>query len=758
MQPNRSIKIFLASSDELVNDRNAFGNLVRRLDKIYEKRGIRIELFEWEDYDSAYNFRRKQDEYNDEVRASDMFIALFHKKAGKYTVEEFNVASEAFEKTGIKPKLYVYCRDITEGEKESAELAEFKRRLFEEMGHYWGRYGNTDTLCLHFVMQLQLVESSRLDDVKVEDGNITLEGQTIARMDGVPFAAVNPDYLRMSRRLAELSSYIEKARLRASKYPDDEDFQNELQRLLDERNHLQEEFSRQQTLLLDTAKRIAKLQGERITDRMRRAIDAFERGDVREANVILDEAERDADQNLLDYRRSKDVMQQKKLNVIHSIEELLLKTSTLMADGSLGIEERIERVDRIYAKANEMALAIEYDKAKHADLLTDYAVFLHKYGRYKDSLAVSSRVVSLKEELFGEENLETTQAYDNMGVVYLSMDDYPSAAHYFLKSLEIKEEILGENHLDTARSYDNIGAVDNDLGDYPHAMEYYKKALEIKERVLGKEHSDIASSYNSIGLVFNHMGDYPHAMEYFKKALVVKERIYGEDHLSTAATYFNIGSLFVDMGDYHQAREYYRKVQKTYKRVLGEVHPNTAATYSSIGLVYCNMGDYPKALECLEKSLAIKGRVFGEDHPSTAAVYINIGGVYNEMGDYPRALEYYQKGLIIEERTLGEEHPSTVNTYINIGDVFFRMGALDRAMEHYQKSLAICKQLFGEVHPSTAISYNNIGVVYHSMGDDTQALNNLMWALVISERIFGEDHPKTRSIMKTMEAIQKSMP
>ena len=51
----KTIKIFLASSDELVNDRNAFGNLVRRLDKNYEQKGIRIELFEWEDYDAAYN-------------------------------------------------------------------------------------------------------------------------------------------------------------------------------------------------------------------------------------------------------------------------------------------------------------------------------------------------------------------------------------------------------------------------------------------------------------------------------------------------------------------------------------------------------------------------------------------------------------------------------------------------------------------------------------------------------------------------------
>ena len=92
MKTNRVIKIFLASSEELEADRYRFGNLIRKLDNIYEKRGIRIELFEWEDYDAAYNGMRKQDEYNERVRASDMFLALFHKKAGKFTIEEINIA------------------------------------------------------------------------------------------------------------------------------------------------------------------------------------------------------------------------------------------------------------------------------------------------------------------------------------------------------------------------------------------------------------------------------------------------------------------------------------------------------------------------------------------------------------------------------------------------------------------------------------------------------------------------------------------
>ena len=145
----KTIRIFLASSEELENDRNAFGNLIRRLDDIYEKRGIRIKLFKWEDYDAAYNDRRKQDEYNGYVRESDIFLAVFHRVAGKFTIEEFDVATEEFKKKAL-PKTYVYCKDLQEGENETPELQEFKKRLFEEMGHYWSRYANKDTMQLHF--------------------------------------------------------------------------------------------------------------------------------------------------------------------------------------------------------------------------------------------------------------------------------------------------------------------------------------------------------------------------------------------------------------------------------------------------------------------------------------------------------------------------------------------------------------------------------------------------------------------------------
>ena len=630
----KTIKIFLASSEELDNDRMAFGNLVRRLDDMYEKRGIRIKLFEWEDYDAAYNDRRKQDEYNDYVRQSDVFLALFHKKAGKFTLEEFGIASEEF-REHASPKVYTYCKDLKDGEEESAELKEFKQRLFNKMGHYWCRYDNRESLQFQFVMQLQLVESNRMDDVKVEEGFVTINGLPVAKMDKLTFAAANDDFVKMQTEIQELSKEIREMQIELEekqnsldtieKTPNNEglykyiknDIQNlidKLQPKIDKKNKLKEDFVEHQQLLFNTAKRVAQLQGERITERMRRAMDALTEGKVREANIILDEAEADARQNLEDYLQSKEITEQKRQNVISSIEELQLKATSVMSDADIPIEERIEKAERIYKQAYEMAQKCDYDEEKYADLLYQYGSFLQYFAKYDEAL-------SIFEEL-------------NM----------------------ILESTLGTEHSEIAWSYNYSGIICEDKGDYDKALEYHMKALVIWEKVFGKENSYIATSYNNIGSVYRNKGDYDNALEYHLKALEIWENVFGTEHPAIAGSHHNIGLVYHDKGDYDKALDYYMKALNIWEKVLGTEHSDTALCYKNIGNVYYDKGDYDKALKYFLKALEVREKVLGKKHPYTVELYKTIGKIYlhfakdcEKKGDYDSAIKYHLRALEMNE-------------------------------------------------------------------------------------------------------------
>ena len=123
----KNITVFLASSDELKNDRNSFHSLVASLDEIFEPRGYRIRCRRWEDFSAFCTGTRTQDDYNRIVRASDICICMFHRKAGEYTIEEFNQALDEYVKNQSHPKTFVYIRALIEGEMEDEALKRFVR-------------------------------------------------------------------------------------------------------------------------------------------------------------------------------------------------------------------------------------------------------------------------------------------------------------------------------------------------------------------------------------------------------------------------------------------------------------------------------------------------------------------------------------------------------------------------------------------------------------------------------------------------------
>ena len=647
-----TIKIFLASSEELTNDRNAFGNLVRKLDKIYEKRGIRIELFEWEDYDAAYNDRRKQDEYNDQIKASDMFLALFHTKAGKFTIEEFDVATEEFRKKA-SPKVYTYCKDLQEGEQETIELAEFKKRLFLEMGHYWSRYNNRDSMQLHFVMQLQLVETSdAVEQLKVENGTIMLEGTPIAKMDKLQFAVGNEAYQKISAELIALPDKIEKARKRVGKFPDDEDLLDDLQQKQNRYNCLKKEFEQIQRSLLDTAKRITVMQMEEVNERLRCAIDAFEEGKLERANAVLEMIAQEANRHIEHLEDCRTLVHQ-------DIEALLLQTMIVYDDVNIPIKDRIRRIVEIYEKADDWAQKSAFPQNKHIRLLDDYSSFLCHFAFYDHALVIGFRLLSLVESIYGFDNIKSASSYNNIGSIYYHQGQFSKALEYHLKALSIYERVLGFENPNTIKTYINIGAVYDCMGCYPKALEYYTKALEKQEKLFGTDNSDTATLYNNIGVLYGELGLHPMTFDYYFKALMIREKVLGQEHPLTAEICDNIGLSYNRIGDVAEALKFHLRSLAIYENVYGHDHPDTAISYNNIGAVYNSLRDYPKALDYYLKALKIKEKVLGWDNSSIGISYYNIGGIYSKQEDYPKALEFYLKALENFKISLGTEHPNT---------------------------------------------------------------------------------------------------
>ena len=89
----KSYQIFLASSlNEFKDERNEIGDFIRRIQDILIDYHIRLKLFECEFYDNSVASLRKQEEYNEEIKRSQIFLMLVGKTVGMYTLEEYHVA------------------------------------------------------------------------------------------------------------------------------------------------------------------------------------------------------------------------------------------------------------------------------------------------------------------------------------------------------------------------------------------------------------------------------------------------------------------------------------------------------------------------------------------------------------------------------------------------------------------------------------------------------------------------------------------
>lgn len=148
MPNQKEIKIFLASSNEMKEDRNNIERLIRSKNDEWQKLNkpyIKLEI--WENETEAMHPERSQQRYNELIPTADLFVMLFWHKVGKFTKEEFMIAKDYFMRTG-KPLVFVYKKASPEDELEKS-VKDFEAELFKENEEYFcGHYEHFDTLAL----------------------------------------------------------------------------------------------------------------------------------------------------------------------------------------------------------------------------------------------------------------------------------------------------------------------------------------------------------------------------------------------------------------------------------------------------------------------------------------------------------------------------------------------------------------------------------------------------------------------------------
>ena len=689
MTTNRKITIFLASSEELINDRNSFSDLIRSLDNIYEDRGIRIKLQKWEDFFAYCTGTRTQDQYNQVLSASDMCICLFHKRAGQYTVEEFHHAIAEYQRTGDHPKTYVYARALVEGEVEEEELKQFKDELFKQMGHYWCNYATEDSMKLHFVMQFErLINANhghREDNqnLSIEQGNVMLHGRKVADYNNIPFAANNTEVIALKEKIAALDKDIVALRSIGN-----DALTPMINEKLSERHQYQEQLEKLEKQLLDTALSISKMisSGHPISERKRAAIEMFEQGNNKGVLDMLNEEEIERDyqsakrelqagQALIEAgEKAKEAARDK---IRSLVDEYLLKAKTWMSTYS-----EANRFDEA-CKCYEQAIALTRESLTEENLaerLHEYGMFLQENNQfhkietyYQEALDICERLAKTHPEAY-EAYVATT--LNNLANLYADTQHLDKAEEYFLRALEIRER-LAKAHpeayaADVAMTLNNLALLYSDTQRFDQAEEYYLRALEIYERLV-KAYPEayeayVATTLNNLSALYHKKQRFNDAEAYYLRALEIRERLakaHPEAYeLYVADTLNNLANLYQKTKRFDQAEEYHLRALEIYER-LAKTHPeayesDVAMTLNNLAVLYSDTQRFDKAEEYLLRALEIRERLV-KAHPEAyesdvAMTLNNLAVLYSDTQRFDKAEEYLLRALEIRER-LVKAHP-----------------------------------------------------------------------------------------------------
>lgn len=566
MDTMRTFYLFLASSNELKYDRIAFGNFVRRLDYIYEEHGERIKLYEWEDFDSAYNNCRKQNEYNDKISQSDLFLALFHQKAGEFTIEEFKFATEQYKKQST-PKVYVYCKDIQDGEIETPELSSFKDYMSNELDYFWNHYSNSDDLQLQFLLQLLMQVPPPPYSLCIKDGQILMGQMVVAHFDNLKFVQNDISYKKMCKEMHALQIEIERKCILLDKHPEIQELRIEYIKLRQKYDNIKKELTQHQTFVLELAQLIAKLQGKKITTQIKRAITAFENGKIHEAYIMLNGIEDDLDNACAEYRKTVEIAKQKRFIAFQKIEGVKLKISIIQADLMIPVSKRIEEIEQLYLRIIEIVKNINYNKSQLVDLLFEFANFYTRINKMNEAESLYEEMTKIiQDDRNGIDKLRLANVFLRIGEVRHNLhDDIAKIAMDFNMALHIIREYVQKDKRHNqflSQSLCMVSQFCYSTGNHIEAKTLCMEALEIYRQFLKEGEVDFEIYYARALAQLASMYEVDSCNiktidEYFQEAIGIFMK--NDSNIDVAKTLINIGNFHDHMKNYKLAEEKYKE-------------------------------------------------------------------------------------------------------------------------------------------------------------------------------------------------------
>ena len=541
-------KVFLASSNELADDRKHFDDYIHKINHVLNGLGYHIEVVQWEFLDPAMpDEGRSQDEYNRQLKDCDECIVLFWHKLGKYTKEELDTAYKEKYLDGRLSRLTVYFKDGAPGS-ITPELQLFRDQFPQNYNErYPSSYRSIESVendfLLYFVQREGITTSAR---VTLNDSQILLNGKPVGEISKMSLAYGNKPYQKLLNDVAELEQGLQSAKgtVRLALNTALEGKRKELQEMEEKL------FAIAQTIMRITI-------DDPDDEQVRQAKAYAAEGNLEEALALLGE-----DELIAEAQRWSALATAVKNKQRVSVEKIVLRIQLLSAAKS--DNTWVQQCINLYRQAVAYARQC-YAPSDLASLIFSQAKFLQENNQFKEAAEAYLEVLSYLREQGDLPNVART--LNNLANLHRDTHDFRAAEKEYQEALGIRRELAKttpEAYLpDVAMTLNNLAILHCYTHDFKAAEEEYQEALAIYRELAKTAHEaylpDVAMTLNNLANLHYYTHDFKAAEEEYREALGIRRELAKttpEAYLPyVATTLYNMAILFAQQEQYGDAEK-----------------------------------------------------------------------------------------------------------------------------------------------------------------------------------------------------------
>lgn len=433
--------------------------------------------------------------------------------------------------------------------------------------------------------------------------------------------------------------------------------------------------------------------------------------------------------------------------------------------------------ERLYSRANEMALELTHKKPNDPFLLSGLSIthsrlgdIYLKLGRTDDTMThiqAGLKINRMLSEVAPSDSQfarNLSISMNRLGDLYLKLGRSKDALAQFQEVMNINRGLVEakpkgiQAQSDLANSFDKLGDTLLTLGRTNDALVEFQKALEIRRMLVEVAPDDVENqrnlsiSYGKLGSISLSLGEVVDALTQFQESLKIRRTLAASDPHSTQSlsdlviSLNEVGETLLKLGRPNDAIIELQDAHKITSSLAEsdandvEKQRDLSISLNKLGDAFQSLGRTNDALSQFEGALRIRRKLADADPKNAqqqrdlSVSLERVGEVLLKQGRTTEALALFQENLVVSRRLVetdageAQKQRGLSVSLQRIGDTYLKLGRATEALASYQEGLSI-SQTLASADPNSAQKLRELSFHVWRVGDAALSLGRTDQAL-----------------------------